>query len=153
MFSSEQPRCQWKNFYQHPKALLKYCHVTCRDSPEPPARQETDATKFAELIQGELARVRGSRHVLIGAAQARNGLAIEVSGLPEVNLLQGDIPQPLQSKFDKKVGTGFMCIIYFIPENHCRFLRICITRKRKASLSHNKRLLLAARLSIFSFSA
>ena len=77
--------------------------VCCRDDPQPPARQEVDAGKFAELAQAELARIRATRHVLLGAAQARNGLQIEVSALLEIKVLQPDIPQPLQSKFDKKV--------------------------------------------------
>ena len=79
------------------------CGCKCRDDPQPPARQEVDAGKFAELAQAELARVRATRHVLLGAAQVRNGLQIDVSTVLEVNLLQPDIPQPLQSKFDKKV--------------------------------------------------
>ena len=69
-----------------------------------------DSGKFAELAQAELARIRAARHVLLGAAQARNGLQIEVSAVLEVNVLQPDIPQPLQSKFDKKVWLS-----WFLP--------------------------------------
>ncbi|KAK9868084.1 hypothetical protein WJX84_004232 [Apatococcus fuscideae] len=81
--------------------------VTIRDDPEPPARQEADAGKFAELLQGELARVAAARHVLLGSSQARIGLQVDVPALLEVNLLHPDVPQALQSKFDKKSGVAF----------------------------------------------